>query len=144
MYWWAFYISPTQLNLYKGIGAFRFERTSVSPKKFTVSRKLSKFSVSKLKNFLFQNCQNFHFQRVWWNWSVCREISDFDLVCGGSKSLGNRILCLIQWRPTSGPEIFLFGPNSNQSLMNYPYFDHFSSVFDRKWLKMLGKWQSSA
>jgi hypothetical protein len=51
--------------------------TLMSPIKFTVSRKLPKFSFSLYHEKLI---------------GVCREISDFGLVCRGSKSLGNTIV----------------------------------------------------
>jgi hypothetical protein len=62
--------------------------------------KLSKFFFFKLSKISFPNCQNFHFQTVKiflfqtvksmkTNWLLCREISDYGLVCRGSTSLEN-------------------------------------------------------
>ncbi len=47
--------------------------------------------VSLQENLLFrENCQNFPFQNcLKKNWFLCREISDFGLVCRGTKSLGS-------------------------------------------------------
>jgi hypothetical protein len=54
--------------------------------------KLSKFNVQTVKSILFQTVKIFLFQTVKsmkTNWLLCREISDYGLVCRGSKSLEN-------------------------------------------------------
>jgi hypothetical protein len=43
----------------------------------------------ELSKFSFSNCLNFSFPNCLKNSLVCRKISDFDLVCRGSKSLEN-------------------------------------------------------